>query len=144
MAGAAHIGNGGMFCGRLLLGALATLMAGCVALPEKIAPQEQSPELYRSESCERLDQQQTALSRQLADAEDQQRAAHRRDLRVAATLGVVPILGPTQDLKHEIAVTKGQLLAIATVGGEKACRLRAVDLNDPDLRRPRRAAPQAQ
>jgi len=106
-----------------------------VPLPERIAPGDQPLAIYRGKTCETLTAEQSTLSRQLADAEDQQRAAHQRQVRIAATLGVLPIVGPSQNLKDEIAAMKGQLLALAMVGEEKSCRLRKVDLDDPDLRR---------
>jgi len=123
--------------GFLLAGAL----AGCVTLPEKIAPREQPLEIYQGKGCQALATEQATLSRQLADAEDQQRAAHERDIHVAETLGVLPIPGTSPNMKDDIATLKGQLVAIAAVGEEKSCRLRKVDLNDPDLRRPKEAAP---
>ena len=112
--------------------------------PEKIAPREQPLEIYQGKGCQALATEQATLSRQLADAEDQQRAAHERDIHVAETLGVLPIPGTSPNMKDDIATLKGQLVAIAAVGEQKSCRLRKVDLNDPDLRRPKEAAPPAE
>ena len=100
---------------------IATMVCGCAARPEKIAPNYVNAANYQSWTCQQLGNEDARLSAAYSLAAREQRSTRRSD-----TWGVVLVGLPIGSISGgrvngEIADLKGQLIAIHFMQKQKDC-----------------------
>jgi hypothetical protein len=99
---------------------LASTVAACASPPSKIAPVSVSASEYAGFSCTQLVRELSTVSAQLTEAERKQRNAVATD---AATvfLVLIPVSSMAGDSEGEVALFKGQKIAIEQALSRKSC-----------------------
>ena len=95
-------------------------LGACASPPSKIAPVAVSASDYSGMSCTQLVRELSSVSEQLTDAERRQRNAVATD---AATVFfvLVPVSSMAGDSEGEVALFKGQKIAIEQALSRKSC-----------------------
>lgn len=104
----------------LLLCALILGLAACASPPSKIAPVAVSANDYAGMSCTALVRELSSVSNQLSDAERRQRGSVAADT-ATVFLVLIPVSSMAGDSSGEVALYKGQKIAIEQALARKTC-----------------------
>lgn len=106
------------FMAALSVGLIA--LSGCAKTPSRIAPVAVSASDYEDMSCSNLVREMASVSKKLTDAERRQRNAVAGDA-VGVFLILIPVSAMAGDAEGEVALYKGQKVAIEQAMSRKTC-----------------------
>lgn len=102
---------------------LIAFLAGCATAPQNIVPQKNDGSSYVRMTCEQLCSTRSEIERSLIQADQQQRSTRSTDIVGILLVGVPLGRATGGNREDEIAVLKGQDLAIESILKSNSCAI---------------------